>query len=38
MQQRLHECRTNSVDELKQHLVDVWYSLQQSITDAAVNE
>jgi len=28
----------NTVDELKQRLVDVWRSLQQSVIDAAVNE
>ena len=27
----------NSVDELKQHLVEVWNSLQQNVTDAAIN-
>jgi len=28
----------NSVDELKQHLVEVWNSLQQNVIDAAINE
>jgi len=28
----------NSVDELKQRLVEVWNSLQQNVIDAAINE
>ena len=28
----------NGVDKLKQCLVDVWHSLQQSVIDAAINE
>jgi len=28
----------NSVDELKQRLIDVWNSLQQNVIDAAINE
>jgi len=27
----------NSVDQLKQRLVEVWNSLQQNVTDAAIN-
>ena len=38
MQQRVYECRMNSVDELKLRLIDVWNSLQQNVTDAAINE
>ena len=38
MQQRVYECRMNSVDELKQRLIDVWNSLQQNVIDAAINE
>jgi len=38
MQQRLYECHMNSVDELKQHFVEVWISLQQNVVDAAINE
>jgi len=38
MQDRVHECRMNSVDELKLRLVDVWNSLQQNVIDAAINE
>jgi len=38
MRQRVYECRMNSVDELKQRLVEVWNSLQQNVIDAAVNE
>jgi len=38
MQERVHECRMNSVDELKLRLIDVWNSLQQNVIDAAINE
>jgi len=38
MQQTVYECRLNSIDELKQHLVQVWNSLQQKVIDAAINE
>ena len=31
MQQRVHECRMNNVDELKLRLIDVWNSLQQNV-------
>jgi len=37
MQQKVHECRMNSVDELKQCLIEVWNSLQQNVIDAAIN-
>ena len=38
MQQRVHECRMNSVHELKLRLIDVWNSLQQNVIDATINE
>jgi len=38
MQQRVYECRMNSVDKLKLRLIDVWNSLQQNVIDAAINE
>jgi len=38
MQQRVYECRMNSVDEPKQRLVEVSNSLQQNVIDAAINE
>jgi len=39
MQQRVYECRMNSVDELKQqHLFEVWKSLQQNVIDTAIND
>jgi len=38
MQQRLYECRMNSVHELKQRLIELWNSLQQNVIDAAINE
>jgi len=34
----VYECHTNSVDELKQRLIDIWHSLQQNVIDTAVNE
>ena len=38
MQKTVHECRMNSVDELKQRLIDVWNSLQQNVIYTAINE
>jgi len=38
MQQRVYEMQIHNVDELKQQLVDVWSSLQQSVVDTAVSE
>jgi len=38
MQQRVYECHMNSVDKLKQCLIDVWNSLQQNVIDTAINE
>ena len=38
MQQRVYECRMNSVDELKQRLIEVWNSLQQNVIDVAIND
>ena len=38
MQQKVHECRMISVDELKLRLIDVWNSLQQNVINAAINE
>jgi len=38
MQQRVYECRMNSVDELKHRLVDIWNSLQRNVIDATINE
>jgi len=38
MQQRVYECHMNSVDELKQRLIEVWNSLQQNVIDAAIND
>jgi len=35
IQQRVYECRMNSVDELKLRLIDVWNSLQQNVIDEA---
>jgi len=37
MQHRVYECM-NSVDELKQRLIEVWNSLQQNVIDAAIND
>jgi len=38
MQQRVYECRMNSVDELKLRLIDVSNSLQQNVIYAAIND
>jgi len=38
VQQIVHECLMNSVDELKLRLIDVWNSLQRNVFDAAINE
>jgi len=38
MQQTVYECHMNSVDELKQCLIDVWNSLQQNVIDTAIND
>jgi len=38
MQQTVHECRINSVNELKLRLTDVCNRLQQNVIDAAINE
>jgi len=37
MQQRVHECCMNSVDELRQRLIEVWNSLQQNVIDEAIS-
>jgi len=37
MQQRVYECRMNSVDELRQRLAEVWNSLQQNVIDEAIS-
>jgi len=34
----VYECHMNSVDELKQRLVEVWNSLQQNVIDTAINK
>ena len=34
MRQRVYACRMNSVNELKQSLIEVWNSLQQNVIDA----
>jgi len=34
----MYETRVNSVDELKQRLVEVWHGLHQSDIDSAVYE
>jgi len=38
MQQLVYESQINSVDELKQHLHDVWHGVQQHIIDLAVSQ
>jgi len=36
--QRVHKCRVSNVDELKQHLVEVWDDRQQTVIDSAVSQ
>jgi len=38
MQQKVYECRMNSVGELKLRLVEVWNSPQKNVIDTAINE
>jgi len=38
MQQKVHECLMNSVDERKLRLIDVWNSLQHNVIDAAISD
>ena len=37
IQQRVHQSQLHSIDELKNHLVDVWHGMDQSITDDAID-
>jgi len=37
-QHRIYQGQINSVDELKQQLIDVWYGLEQSIFDEAIDQ
>jgi len=36
--QRVYQKRVNTMDELKQRLVDVWQDVQQSVLDDAIDE
>src|SRR5688572_17714062 len=38
MQQRVYQKKIDTVDELKQRLVDVWQGMQQSVLDNAIDE
>ena len=38
VQQRVYQTRVNSVDELKQRLLDVWHGMEQSVIDKAVDQ
>ena len=38
MQQRVYECRINSVDEPKLRLIDIWNSLQQNVINEWRNQ
>ena len=38
MQQRVYQKKINTVEELKQRLVDVWQGMQQSVLDNAIDE
>ena len=38
MQQRVYQKKINTVDELKQRLVDVWQGMQQSVLENAIDQ
>ena len=38
IQQRVHQLRLHSVDELNKRLLDVWRGMDQSVVDDAVDE
>ena len=38
MQDRVYRAKVRDVDDLKQRLIDVWDSLEQSIIDDAINQ
>jgi len=38
MQQMLYQTRIRDITELKEHLIDVWRGLQQSVVDEAIDE
>ena len=38
MQQRVYQKKINTVNELKQRLIDVWQGMQQSVLDNAIVE
>ena len=38
IQQRVYETKVHDIDELRQHLLHVWCSLEQSLIDDAVEQ
>jgi len=38
MQQRVYQTRIRDITEVKEHLIDVWHGLQQSVVDEAIDE
>ena len=38
VQQRVYQSRVHDVEELKQHLLDIWHGFEQSAVDSAINE
>jgi len=38
MQDRVYWSKVQGVDDLKQHLIDVWDSLEQSVIDDAIDQ
>jgi len=38
MQQRVYQTRVCDIIQLKEHLIDVWRGLQQSVVDEAIDE
>jgi len=38
MQDRVHRAKVRDVDDLKQRLIDVWDSLEQSVIDNVIDQ
>jgi len=38
MQQMVYQTRIRDITELKEHLIDMWRGLQQSVMDEAIDE
>jgi len=38
MQQLVYQTKIGNVDELRQHLLNVWSSIEQDVIDASINQ